>query len=824
MNSYYTSVEKVYNSLDDCIILGLTGRTGSGCSTAASILNTKNFFDLDIPSPKKKDFADVEERKDAVIYKFMKNKWYPFITIEVSSIILSLVFQKSYEDFIDHIEKLYKDEEKRSFSIRGYEELLKRLESVKSYFNSGYSLEGNDPIPNENLEEYYHYYTKEIKDKKRIFANLLNDYSCYVSKKNGYEKRKESKSQLYTYLLQSYGNNIRSSGDPFVETFSPDCFNKTAERIEDVIDLIIRYNKQTSSQNLHTGNDSDAAIQSYDINHKTRICIDAIRNPYEAYYLKDKYSSFYLISVSTDDDERKARLTGFDANELNTLDQMEYPVDFNDGKIFYQQSIEECLQISDIHLYNPHSDDDSREFLARNLVRYIALMIHPGIVTPTNIERCMQIAYTAKLNSGCLSRQVGSVITDNHYYIKAIGWNDVPQGQISCGLRTIYDYISDRDKNTFSKFELENPSFKNAIKNIREEYDNCISCGHECDLKKYSISYCFKDIYNAIEGNKNQVHTRSLHAEENSFLQASKFGGQGIQGGKLFVTASPCELCSKKSYQLGIRDIYYIDPYPGIASSHILKLGDKATNPDLHIFYGAIGNAYVAMYTKRFSTKDELLLLSGIDMKKAAVKTTYKPSNHFIQYHYEFVELELLFNNRYDIEFTNQSTVIPLLADMHRYTKFISWTGSSYEKTVPFSDDDEYDISDEEIKDGLYNIHLNLHTPCEKGKSIKCRFRTYVKDDQEIMSPFLSYHINAKTDKLVLQTRFEKDFFKDHTENFRLILYADREKGIIYETKLYKDNDNWITVTEEGDYIKVKTKEIVSPYLLYTYSLEWDWK
>ena len=82
--------------------------------------------------------------------------------------------------------------------------------------------------------------------------------------------------------------------------------------------------------------------------------------------------------------------------------------------------------------------------------------------------------------------------------------------------------------------------------------------------------YCFKDIYNGITGKPNQVHTRALHAEENAFLQIAKYGGAKIQGGKLFTTASPCELCSKKAYQLGIKEIYYIDPYPGIKSNHCI--------------------------------------------------------------------------------------------------------------------------------------------------------------------------------------------------------------------------------------------------------------
>lgn len=123
-----------------------------------------------------------------------------------------------------------------------------------------------------------------------------------------------------------------------------------------------------------------------------------------------------------------------------------------------------------------------------------------------------------------------------------------------------------------------------------------------------NISYCFKSEHNKNTGKDNQVHTRSLHAEENAFLQISKYGGRGIEGGNLFTTASPCELCAKKAYQLGIENIYYIDPYPGIAMKHILMGGVK--DPKLTLFSGAIGRAFHRLYTPIVAYKDELNTLA----------------------------------------------------------------------------------------------------------------------------------------------------------------------------------------------------------------------
>ena len=135
------------------------------------------------------------------------------------------------------------------------------------------------------------------------------------------------------------------------------------------------------------------------------------------------------------------------------------------------------------------------------------------------------------------------------------------------------------------------------------------------------LSYCFKDEYEKITGEKNQVHTRSLHAEENAFLQIAKYGGDGIKGGNLFTSASSCVLCSKKAYQLGIRHIYYIDPYTDIANSHILSFGKyKNQCPQCHLFYGAIGKAYTCLFTQRIAIKDELKILLDAENAKSEIK------------------------------------------------------------------------------------------------------------------------------------------------------------------------------------------------------------
>jgi deoxycytidylate deaminase len=99
-----------------------------------------------------------------------------------------------------------------------------------------------------------------------------------------------------------------------------------------------------------------------------------------------------------------------------------------------------------------------------------------------------------------------------------------------------------------------------------------------------------------------------LHAEENAFLQASKYGNSEIIGGQLFTTASPCFLCAKKAYQLGMKRIVYIEAYPDISNEQVFDIGTNEI--EMVHFRGAIGLAYQKLYEPIFSYKDELNALN----------------------------------------------------------------------------------------------------------------------------------------------------------------------------------------------------------------------
>lgn len=563
------ATEMLFDERKNFIIIGLTGRTGSGCSTVANLL-IKSFQELQPPKPKEQGLVTNEERKYQIVYKYAEKNWKDFIVIQTSNIITSFLLEFEFQDFLIFLDK-YKD------SVANFSELKEKLirDDLKQQFTelhkqrlrikSEIEQHGDTALDDDKM---YKFYFEQIP----TFTNKLK------------EVLSKHQTNLYTYIYQRVGNNIRTSGNPYDKEFNPENIFRLSQRTNKLIKILRKRNLKIKGRVL--------------------VVIDALRNPYEATFFKDRYSAFYLFSVNTDDNIRRERLLnkGLDLSEIKLLDEQEYPIKQVGIDKFSSQNIQKCLEISDVHLYNPTVGPNNYNFLKEQLMKYISLIMHPGLISPTHLERSMQIAFNAKLNSGCISRQVGAVVTGDDYSIKAIGWNSAPEGQVPCNLRSIDAFLSKEDIEAFSDYENNDERYFDFIKKTieRKKVDRKV-------LKGRTFCFCFKDSYNALEKKKNQVHTRALHAEENAFLQIAKHGGVGIKAGYLFTTASPCELCSKKAYQLGIKTVYYIDPYPGISNKHILQAGKN--RPNMKLFYGAIGRAYHQFYTQIIPYKDELSML-----------------------------------------------------------------------------------------------------------------------------------------------------------------------------------------------------------------------
>lgn len=268
---------------------------------------------------------------------------------------------------------------------------------------------------------------------------------------------------------------------------------------------------------------------------------------------------------------------------------------------FYLQDVQSSTQNADIFLSK--SDDTMYgKKLTYQLVKYVSLIMHPGLVPPTNIEACMQMAFSAKVNSGCISRQVGAVVTDKNYNVLSLGWNDVHCDKIPCIYRTLRELQHGCNREIYSDLELDKSSL------FRKHVD-CYNFSdyqkQESILDGLSSVYCFKAIYNEATHDINPSNSRAIHGEQRAFYSCDK---EKAKGGCLFTTSSSCETCTMFANQHEIKKIYYIESYKGIAQNHVNASGKVEKRAEFILFEGAIGVAYMKLYTPNISMKDELQL------------------------------------------------------------------------------------------------------------------------------------------------------------------------------------------------------------------------
>lgn len=630
-------LKELYKHRTDFTIIGLTGRTGSGCSQISDLLS-KDFNNLNHGLREAESFSDpVFKRKFEISKNYLSfgDNWQHYDIIEYKKVLLLYIIKKTARDFKkikNLLNKFYK-ESKDENNIKLVEEKFIKLE--ETFLKHSDILEKINQLTNFSTIKN----TDSLLSLNDIFfgpefSRFSDDFMDILESDGNYFRR--------TVLLHLVSCNIRKSKKFGIDNSTdPNNVYTLAELINKIIKARSKFN--------------------FVNNKSTKIVIDSLRNSLEITFFKERYSAFYMIATKDILENSKERLNERflakipnDAQRLELvqklieLDETEYKnKDFSKG-IFTSPNVENCIQKSDYHIFNlkiiqiePFLDLFEKEnsassiekekisnaFLTREeqLMKLISLIYQPGLITPSASERNMQIAYTAKLNSGCISRQVGAVITDKNFVVKSIGWNDVAKGHTPCNLRNVEDYFNGNleDSVHYSEFEKGNISstadykYKDSsVSNFKEAIIDYFQENFELnkeELNGKNCSFCFKSIHNYYEGESNQVHTRSLHAEENAMLQLTKSGGLGVENGILYTTASPCELCSKKAYQLGIRIIFYIDPYPGIAVDQILHGG--RIKPILFPFSGAIGNSYHKLYEAYLSPKDEITMTLEMDNK-----------------------------------------------------------------------------------------------------------------------------------------------------------------------------------------------------------------
>jgi len=538
--------EALYGIKGGFLIIGLTGYTGSGCSTASRILRKKS-------KPTLPDIKTLGIQPEKRLYSKLERVWRDltwdqleqFVDIEVSRVIFMFAVYRA-------LRYDYK---------RGPLVILRKL--VLSGKNEGY-IESVGCLTKDKIDM-----------KQGGVAERLVD--AYQKAKPLYRQFKQKcYKDLATFIeaMQDYGDDIRKFGcvqpitrrkpEPKNITVLPEALRRLTKA------YIIRKNA-------------------------SRFIIDAFRNPYEVEYFKRRYSEFYLVVIQRPADERRAVLKGpksqMSSEAIEKLEEREKGYKEkrrknNIGNWVTSQNLDECFQKADYIIENTSQDSRSWSQLTYNLIRFMCLVKKPGCIPPSKDERNMQIAMSIKHNSGCLSRHVGAVVVDSKGYLLGIGWNNPPVGQVPCALRTGNELVDSPcpDRVAFSSSE-RGDVFTEHIGN------------------RYTDKpYCFKDEYGCIS--KKAELCRALHAEENAIRQVN---GKNLKGMTLYTTDSPCENCAKVIYQSNIGRIVYIEEYPGIARQQ-MQSGNKEIKWEQ--FKGVTGSGYCRLFNSFMPEKDMLDLYS----------------------------------------------------------------------------------------------------------------------------------------------------------------------------------------------------------------------
>lgn len=291
--------------------------------------------------------------------------------------------------------------------------------------------------------------------------------------------------------------------------------------------------------------------------------LDSIRHPAEVHLLRHVYKeAFILIGVVCEEEKRIYRLTEKYKGDgkLAVLEFMKRDADAADK---HGQHVADAFHLSDYFVDNtvdrlkddnPNPDWDVNE----NLSRLIKILTHSELVRPTVAETSMHHAYTAQMQSACLSRQVGAAVVDVHANVVATGTNEVPKAGGGVYGESFepepHDARCAMFPNADNRFCRNTREQNTIIKELLEEVKEFRGLSPERKTKL------------ALELRKTRIgrlleFSRAVHAEMDALLSAAR-KGVSLVGTRLFVTTFPCHYCARHIVAAGVDEVQYIEPYP----------------------------------------------------------------------------------------------------------------------------------------------------------------------------------------------------------------------------------------------------------------------
>lgn len=277
---------------------------------------------------------------------------------------------------------------------------------------------------------------------------------------------------------------------------------------------------------------------------KHKIVVKSIRNNYEVEEFRNTFhNDFILFNIDADRETRYSRCKEKEKYTSRIDFDYEDARDSGEDQPDYGQQVRKCVDSADVVINNLGSIEELQE----KVDRYLKLIANPGSERAEPHEINMKMAFDQTRHSLCLKRGIGAVITDNGRVI-ASGYNGTPEKVASCiSLNSCY---KDHAK------ECEVVDCRTPFQAILRV---CVKCGRPIEQKRVA------------QLEKNLDLCRGVHGEERAILQIAIKGGQTLKDTTLYTTTFPCLLCAKQIIEVGISDVWYVEPYPFTEAYKILR-------------------------------------------------------------------------------------------------------------------------------------------------------------------------------------------------------------------------------------------------------------
>jgi deoxycytidylate deaminase len=288
--------------------------------------------------------------------------------------------------------------------------------------------------------------------------------------------------------------------------------------------------------------------------------LDSIRHPDEVRLLRHLYGdAFVLVGVFCEEQQRVDRMLKkySPAEESDVRAFMKRDADAAEK---HGQHVADAFHLADYFVDNTaNRTQQAKDWnVNEKLSRLVKIVSHSEIVRPLGEETAMYHAYSAQMQSACLSRQVGAALVDSNGNVVATGTNEVPRAGGG-----VYG----------ESFEPSSPDFRCAMfPNSADRYCRNTTTQNEIiqqliqDIPELNNAAPDRKSSLAIELRRTRIgslieFSRAVHAEMDALFSAAR-KGTSLVGTRLFVTAFPCHYCAGHIVTAGVDEVQYIEPYP----------------------------------------------------------------------------------------------------------------------------------------------------------------------------------------------------------------------------------------------------------------------